>query len=293
MTLRPRTLADGRYLLEAQVGEGSMGTVYRATDQETGEIRAIKLLSPGMARSAILQERFRREAEILSLLQHRNIVRVHDFCDEGGVIYLVMDYVDGGSLKDWVVRHGPMPARMAVGQLLQVCGALALAHERGIVHRDIKPANLLIASDGSCRVVDFGIARLDAPTNLTRQGMRMGTLGFMAPEQMKSAHDVDQRADIYALGATLFALLTASVPTNMEESLARDYARLPEPVAYLITKATFPLPEQRYASVDRVAAVLERTLERLPPVPASAPPLYEPVLSATESQVTGPTIVID
>ncbi|MFH1466279.1 MAG: serine/threonine-protein kinase [Pseudomonadota bacterium] len=293
MTIRPRTLADGRYELDAQVGEGSMGTVFRATDTESGEIRAIKLLSPGLARAPILQERFRREAEILTLLKHRNIVRVHDFRDEGGVAYLVMDYVDGGSLKDWVVRHGPMPARMAVGQLLQVCGALAVAHEHGIVHRDIKPANLLIASDGSCRVVDFGIARLDAPTNLTRQGIRMGTLGFMAPEQMRSAHDVDHRADIYAMGATLFALLTASVPTDMEQALARDYARLPEPVAYLVTKATFPLPEQRYAGVQQLAAVLERTLERLPSVPASAPPLYEPVLSACESQVTGPTIVFD
>jgi serine/threonine protein kinase len=292
MTIRPRTLADGRYLLDAELGSGAMGTVFRAKDVLHGAHRAIKLLSPGLARSSIVRERFRREAEILARLEHPNIVRVHAFEEEGGVAYLVMDYVDGGSLKDWVVRNGPMPPRMACGVLREVCSALEATHAAGIVHRDVKPANLLISAEG-CRVVDFGIARLDTPSALTRQGMRMGTIGFMAPEQQRSAHDVDHRADIFALGATLYALLTGSVPADMERALEQHYDRLPEPVAYLITKATFPLPDQRYPHVERLAAVLDHAAERLTPDPPATPPLYEPVLATTTSQVTGPTIVFE
>jgi serine/threonine protein kinase len=293
MSIRPRSLADGRYTLDAEIGAGGMGSVFRAYDRDDGAVRAIKLLNPGMARSTVVRERFRREAEILATLRHPNIVRVHAFEEEGGVAYLVMDYVDGGSMKDWVVRNGPMPPHMAAGVLLEVCQALAATHEAGIVHRDVKPANMLLAPDGGCRVVDFGIARLDSPTALTRQGMRMGTIGFMAPEQQVSAHDVDHRADIFGLGATLYALLTGSVPSDMERALEHHYELLPGPVAYLITKATFPQPEQRYPSVAHFAAVLAHAQEILPPVPASTPPLYEPVLSAAASQVTGPTIVFE
>ncbi len=293
MSIRPRTLADGRYTLDAEIGSGGMGAVFRAFDHRDDALRAIKLLSPGLARSTMVRERFRREAEILGRLRHPNIVGVHAFEEEGGVAYLVMDYVDGGSLKDWVVRNGPMPPVLACRVLLDVCSALGATHAAGIVHRDVKPANLLIAPDSGCRVVDFGIARLESTSNLTRQGVKMGTIGFMAPEQQVSAHDVDHRADIFGLGATLFALLTGTVPNDMEQALERHYDLLPEPVAYLITKATFPLPEQRYQDVDKLAVVLERAVDRLEPVPPRTPPLYEPVLSAAESQVTGPTIVFE
>ncbi len=293
MSIRPRTLADGRYSLDAEVGVGGMGSVHRALDTHTGELRAIKLLNPGLIRSATVRKRFQREADILHRLDHPHIVRVHDFRSEAGAAYLVMDYIDGGSLKDWVMRNGPMPAMMAASALLEVCSALHATHEAGIVHRDVKPANVLVASDGTCRVVDFGIARLDSPSNLTRQGMRMGTIGFMAPEQQRSAHDVDHRADVFGLGASLYAMLTGSVPVDMLDSLERHYDKLPKPVAYLITKATFPQPEQRYDCVTKLAAVLERAMGRLPPIPSHAPPLYEPVLAATESTVTGPTIVFE
>ncbi len=293
MSIRPRTLADGRYTLDAEVGAGGMGAVFRAFDAVDDRVRAIKLLSPGLARSTVVRERFRREAAILGRLDHPNIVQVHAFEEEGGVAYLVMDYVDGGSLKDWVVRNGPMPPMLACEVLLGVCSALAATHAAGMVHRDVKPANVLIAPDGSPRVVDFGIARLDTPSNLTRQGVKMGTIGFMAPEQQVSARDVDHRADIFGLGATLYALLTGTVPNDMEQALAQHYDRLPEPVAYLITKATFPLPEQRYQDMARLGAVIEHAMERLDPIPARTSPLYEPVLSATESQVTGPTIVFE
>ena len=265
----------------------------RAHDLHQDEIRAIKLLSPGLARSTVVRERFRREASILALLEHPHIVQVHDFCEEGGLTYLVMDYVDGGSLKDWVVRHGPMPARMAVEALVDVCDALAVTHAEGIVHRDVKPPNLLVASDHRCRVVDFGIARLDSPSALTRQGMRMGTLGYMAPEQQRSAHDVDHRADIFGLGATLYSLLTGTVPADMQTALERDYALLPEPVAYLVTKATFPLPDQRYDSAEQLSAVLRRVRDRLPEPGLQTPPLYEPSTAESEETVTGPTIVFE
>jgi serine/threonine protein kinase len=293
MPIRPRTLAHGRYTLDEEVGSGGMGAVYRAYDHRDDELRAVKLLSAGMARSTTMRERFRREATMLSRLQHANIVRVHAFEEEGGLAYLVMDYVDGGSLENWVVRNGPMPPRMACGAMLQVCSALAATHAADIVHRDIKPANVLIASDETCRVVDFGIARLDSTSNLTRQGMRMGTIGFMAPEQQISAHDVDHRADVFGVGATLYALLTDTVPLTMETALEDNYHLLPEPVAYLITKATFPQPNQRYDTISHLARVLEHATTRLDPDPTTAAPLYEPVLAPAESQVTGPTIVFE
>ena len=293
MSIRPRSLAHGRYSLDAEIGSGGMGAVFRAMDHRDDAVRAIKLLSPGLARSTVVRERFRREAAILGRLQHPNIVGVHAFEEEGGVAYLVMDYVDGGSLKDWVVRNGPMPPVLACQVLLDVCSALEATHDAGIVHRDVKPANLLIAPDGGCRVVDFGIARLDTPSNLTRQGVKMGTIGFMAPEQQISAHDVDHRADIFGVGATLYALLTGTVPADMEHALGHFYDLLPEPVAYLITKATFPKPDQRYPDVGKLARVLEGAMDRLDPIPAHCAPLYEPVLEATQSQVTGPTIVFE
>jgi len=270
-----------------------MGVVFRAHDREEDRSCAIKILSPALARSRVVRERFRREAEALCRLQHPRVVSIRDFRHENELDYLVMEFIDGGSLQHWVSSFGAMHPRLATDAMLDVCSALTATHAQDIVHRDIKPQNILVAQDSTCRLVDFGIARLDTTSNLTRAGLRMGTVGFMAPEQQLSARDADQRADIFSVGATLFYLLTACIPTAMERALESHYDLLPPELAFLVTRATFPRPEQRYQSAAQLASVLERAREKLAPAPPRTPSLYQPVRVSVDDSRTGPTIIFE
>ena len=262
------TLADGRYHLTEVLGAGSMGAVYRGWDTREGIWRAVKLLSPVMGRSAQIRERFRREARALNQLDHPNIVRIHDFQEtaQSGVHqhFLVMDLVPGGNLLEWVRRHGPMPPRLACDATLQICAALVAAHEAGVVHRDIKPQNVLIDRGGVCKVVDFGIARMDSGETLTRTNVKMGSIGFMAPEQQLSARDVDGRADVYAVGVTLLTLLTGTIPLHVAEALEVAAPSLPDAIAITIMRATLPDPDKRYESAERLFRTIARAVPSLP-----------------------------
>jgi serine/threonine protein kinase len=260
----PAQLAGGRYRLERVLGAGSMGVVYRAWDRGEARWRAIKLLAPIMARNTEIRARFEREAEALRRLDHPNIVAVHDFGEEREQRFLVMDLVEGGSLRDWLRRYGAMPPGLAVEAARQVGAALGAAHSAGIVHRDVKPANVLVDRGGRCKVVDFGIARLEEVGTLTRTNVKMGSLGYMAPEQQVSARDVDARADVYALGATLFSLLTDETPHQIERSLERHAGQLPDALAFVLMRATLTDPRNRYPTVGKLCAALERLAPHLP-----------------------------
>ena len=189
----PRALANGRYLLVSQLGEGGMATVYRAFDQRLQVWRAIKILAPQYASKPKLRSRFETEAQTMALLEHPNIVRVYDVGHDGPYAYIVMELLEGGSLVDWLEAHGAMPPPMAIEVTLQLCAGIQSAHDKGVVHRDIKPHNVMITADGSCRVTDFGIARVSDRTHdgMTRTGAVMGTWGYMAPEQRTDAKHVD------------------------------------------------------------------------------------------------------
>jgi serine/threonine-protein kinase len=207
------TLDEGRYRLEGVVGSGGMALVYRAIDREQEEPVAIKMLADNLAADPELRQRFAREAALAKRLSHPNVVRVLGSGEADGRAFIVLEYVDGRDLAEELRREGPLePARVAeLGA--QAAAALAHAHERGLVHRDVKPHNLLLTGEGTLKVSDFGIARVVDGTQLTQIGTVLGTAAYLAPEQA-AGEEVTAAADVYALGAVLYELLTGAPPQS-------------------------------------------------------------------------------
>jgi eukaryotic-like serine/threonine-protein kinase len=205
-------LISGRYRLEAVLGRGGMATVWRGVDERLGRPIAVKLLDRADTADPAMLQRFDREARTAGGLTHPNIVAVYDVGSDNGVPYLVMELIDGTSVAA-LLAGGLLPVHQAVDVARQVCDALAVAHARGVVHRDIKPANILLTSDGTVKVCDFGIARLihQQQTDLTAPHTAIGTSAYMAPEQASGAA-VDARTDLYSLGCVLCAMLTGHPP---------------------------------------------------------------------------------
>jgi serine/threonine protein kinase len=202
----------GRFRVEGLCGRGGMGTVYRVVDEVDGRRLALKILHPDVARDTDGLERFQREAEILARIRHPAVPLVFRFATAPEP-YLITEFVDGRTLKDEIQSRGALPPAEAAALCATLAGALQVAHENGVVHRDVKPQNVMLARDGSVKLLDFGIARnvaFDAKT-ITRTGMTMGTPEYMSPEQLTS-HRVDARSDIYSLGVVLFELVTGQPP---------------------------------------------------------------------------------
>ncbi len=196
------------------LGEGGMGVVYKARQRTLDRIVALKVLPPRDDLDAGFSDRFAREARALARLDHPNIVRVHEFGEEDGLFYLVMEYVEGVTLRDVIEGHEMAPTQ-ALSVVPQICDALQYAHDQGVVHRDIKPENVLLGTDGAVKIADFGLAKIVGAVEdrtLTRHGQVMGTLHYMAPEQIEHPGDVDHRADIYSLGVVFYELLTGELP---------------------------------------------------------------------------------
>ncbi len=203
------------YQLESLVGRGGMGIVYRARHHKLDRTVALKLLLPDLVGDPQFVERFEREAKALAKLDHPGIVRIHDFGTAGSFCFLVMEFVDGATLRDLLAAGHLSPADV-LGMAPQLCDALQYAHEHRIVHRDIKPENILVDSEGRVRLADFGLAKLlgqdSAAPGLTRTRQGLGTPHYMAPEQVQSANQVDHRADLYSLGVVLYEMLTGQLP---------------------------------------------------------------------------------
>lgn len=285
-------LSDGRYRLIDVLGEGGMAVVYRAYDERLQVYRAVKVLSSVYGASSTLQERFLKEARTMARIQHPNIVSVHDMGSDGGRSFMVMEVVEGGSLTDWLTRHGPMPARLAIEALLPILAALEAAHEAGVVHRDIKPQNILITGTGKPKITDFGIARVtDEDKPLTRTGSVMGTWGYMAPEQRMNAKQVDSRADLYGVGATLFTLLLNELPVDLfvNEIDGAVLERVDPLVRPILRRATRYRPEDRYQSAAEMAGAFAEVLALLPPTTEETPPLAGPV----HVREVPPPVVVD
>ncbi|MEZ4235627.1 MAG: serine/threonine-protein kinase [Myxococcota bacterium] len=266
--------AGGRYGLVREIGRGGTSVVHLARDNRSGLWVAIKVLAPKFAVREDLRQRFRRECEAMSQIVHPAVLRVMTWGITDGSMFLVTEFAPGGSIGSWVRRHGPMSPRRAVDVTRQVCLGVSAAHQIGVVHRDVKPDNVLIGADGRVRVCDFGIAQVRAMDErpLTRTGTSIGTFGFMAPEQGDHARDVDLRADVYSIAATLWFLLRGAVPPYAFRTDPFE-DEIPGPLCPILARATHFSREQRHADLQTLHDDLAAVQERLPADPADAPPL--------------------
>jgi len=237
----PGDVLRQRYVLEEKLGSGGMGQVWRAADRSLHRSVAVKLLR-GNHHSSGSVDRFLREAQAIAQVNHPHIVQIYDV--DADWPFLVMELVDGYSLAEWLHEEGPLTPAMAQKLFLPVCDALSAAHEAGIVHRDIKPANILVTPEGIPKLGDFGLARLETgPGDQTQAGAVLGTLQFMAPEQMADPRQADARSDIWSLAATFYQAITGQPPRVIHAD------RIPEPLAPVLLRALEEDPQQRYATV--------------------------------------------
>jgi len=282
-----RALA-GRYKIERMIGEGGMATVYLAEDQKHKRKVAVKVMRPELA-ATLGADRFLREVQIAAQLNHPNILPMHDSGEASGLLYYVMPFVEGETLKERLERDGALPADDALRLAREIAEALAYAHKRGIIHRDIKPANILL-NEGHALVADFGIARAiddGGAQVLTKTGLAVGTPQYMAPEQATGEKAVDGRADVYAVGAILYEMLAGQPPfsgSSARAVLTKSLTERPRAVTEvragiapamdtLVQKALAKAPEDRYASgADLVAAIDAARPMSSASVPAITPP---------------------
>lgn len=273
---RGNRLLLGNYAILAPLGAGGMGRVFKAWHRRMKRVVALKMLADQHAADAETIERFRREAQAAAQLAHPNIVAAYDADEAGGVCFLVMEYVEGPNLSEVVRREGPLPVATAKRYLLDAAHGLAHAHDRGFVHRDVKPSNLVLAPDGTVKVLDLGLARGCQPATegeLTQAGDVVGTVEYMAPEQARETRLADQRADIYSLGSTLYRLLTGEfmyrgntplefVAAHREQSVpslraARD--DVPRSLEAAYRKMVAKDPADRFQTMREVIAALSKT----------------------------------
>ena len=287
-----------------------MGTVWRGEDPLLARSVAVKTLDPRLAEDADLRARFRREAVAAAAVAHPNIVATYDTGEDDGVAYIVMELVEGATLRQAIDLHGALPPARAADIAAQVADALAAAHARGLVHRDVKPSNVLVQLDGRVKVTDFGIAKAadQSSDDLTRTGSVMGTARYLAPEQLEG-RPVDERADVYSLGLVLFEMLAGETPFGAETEIATAVARLTSQpprlgdlrphlapgLGHVVDRALARDPEDRWPNAaamrDALApfrvAVPERGADATMPVarprpqpsaPAAAPPTAHPAI---------------
>ena len=305
------TQLGDRYDVGQVIGRGGMAEVYEGTDRRLNRKVAIKVLRPDLARDPMFQERFRREAQSAAGLNHPNIVAIYDTgedlindgVNEVSVPYIVMEYVDGVTLRH-MLNNGPriLPER-ALEVIAGVLAALDYAHRHGIVHRDIKPANIMINANGDAKVMDFGIARAmsDAATSVTATSAVMGTAQYLSPEQARGEL-VDARSDIYSTGCVLYELLVGKPPFNGESPVSIAYQHVNEPAVAPSTidpgvpstldaislSALAKLPSSRYQTAADMRADVERAIAGMP---IMARPVVVPTVSNSEARTTAIPVI--
>lgn len=267
---RVGTLAEGRYRILRRLGEGGMGIVYQAENERVRRKVALKTLRVDLASDGAAVERFQREAFAATAIGDRHIVEVLDMGQlDDGTPFLVMELLEGEDLGAYLTREGPLPVSRVLSLLRPLCRALGRAHEAGIVHRDIKPSNLMLCRDGDdelVKVLDFGISKMrsDAQISLTREGQRLGTPAFAAPEQWSGAGEVDARADLYALGVLVFVMLTGSTPPLENGSVSAAHVAsalcglrpdLPVAVGHALSRMLAKDPDGRPATCAELYAI--------------------------------------
>ena len=264
------------YRITEQIGSGGMGVVYKAEDTKLKRTVALKFLPPSFSLDDEAKHRFIHEAQSTSSLQHNNICTIHDIDEtDEGQLFICMDCYEGETLKE-KIKDQRLKINESVDIVIQIAQGLQKAHEKGIIHRDIKPANIMITNDGVVKILDFGLAKLSGRTLLTKEGTTLGTVSYMSPEQTRG-EKVDQRTDIWSLGAVLYEMITGQLPFNGEYDQAVMYSIVneePEPptavrtgvpmeLERIINKVLSKIPEERYQHIDELITDLKKLKKEL------------------------------
>ncbi len=268
-SLSGRTI--GQHIVKERLGSGGMAEVYKALHPRLNAHRAMKVIRPEFSSSEDFRARFTAEAQLVAGLRHPNIVQVHDFGEEDGLFYMMMEFVDGQDLHT-LHQGGQVDLAKAVDLMLQVARGLQEAHGQGVLHRDLKPENVMVNTKGQAILMDFGIARLlDADTRLTQTGMSIGTPQYMAPEQLLGERQITAAADVYALGVMLYELLVGEQPFRANTPAAAmikaindplplpraSNPAIPEALENVMLRACAKDPGQRYVDAGAFAAALQ------------------------------------
>ena len=305
MTPQTRTLAD-RYELSSHIARGGMADVYDGRDTLLDRRVAVKVLHSQFSSDEAFVKRFRREAQAAANLQHPNIVSIYDWGEDEGTYFIVMELIEGRSLRDVVKSEGPLLPRRAVEIASEAAAALAIAHRAGLVHRDIKPGNMMLAPDGTVKVTDFGIARAwDDSSELTRTGAVIGTATYFSPEQAQGEIS-DERSDVYSLGVVLYEMLVGNPPFSGESPVAVAYQHVqaraepptvanpsvPPELETIVMHALEKNPDARYQSAEEIRSDLLLVLQGQPPVAANAAAATATVMM-TAADLPPPTVPPD
>jgi serine/threonine-protein kinase len=269
-------LLDGRYLVESRIASGGMSTVYRGRDVRLDRPVALKVMDPRYAGDQQFLTRFHREARAIARLKDPGLVAIYDQGDDPAHPFLVMELVDGGTLRELLRERGPMPPHAMAAVLRPVLSGLGVAHRAGLVHRDVKPENVLISDDGEVKLVDFGLVRAIAEAGITSTSVILGTAAYLSPEQVEGAA-TGPRSDVYAAGVMAFELLTGTTPFTGDNPLAvasqrldRDVpppssviAGVPAEIDAFVARATARRAEERFADACEMGEGLEAVAEEL------------------------------
>jgi serine/threonine protein kinase, bacterial len=270
------TVLDRRYQVQTPIATGGMSTVYRGLDTRLDRPIALKVMDSRYAGDAHFLTRFQREARAVARLTHPGLVAVYDQGMDQQHPFLVMELIEGGTLRELLTERGPMPPHAVAAVLTPVLGGLAVAHRAGLVHRDIKPENVLISDDGHVKIADFGLVRAVAEAKITSTSVILGTAAYLSPEQV-STGDADPRSDVYAVGILTYELLTGVTPFTGDSALAVAYQRMdhdvrppstviagvPPEFDDLVRRATARDPADRYADADEMGDDLQTIVEEL------------------------------
>jgi len=270
------TVLDGRYLVQTKIASGGTSTVYRGVDVRLDRPVAVKVMDSRYAGDDQFLTRFRLEARTVARLKDPGLVAVYDQGLDARHPFLVMEFIEGGTLRELLAERGPMPPHAVVAVLRPVLGGLATAHRAGLVHRDVKPENVLISDDGDVKIADFGLVRAVADAGITSANVILGTAAYLSPEQVRDG-DASPRSDVYSAGILTYELLTGRTPFTGDSALSIAYQRLdtdvPPPSAVidgvpqqfdeLVARATARDPADRYADAIEMAADVDAIAEEL------------------------------